>query len=56
MKKWHVLIDQNGGEYEGWVKFFADEVEASDKDNTLIVDGREMEFQEKIYFSEIKGI
>lgn len=59
MKKWHVTIDQNGGEYYGWVEFFADNV-AHDMDDeearTLIVDGRKMVFDERVDFEEVPAI
>ena len=48
MRKWHVEIEQNGGEYAGWVTFFADEVISGGSQNTLLVDGREMAFDEKV--------
>ena len=48
MKKWRVEIAQNGEEYTGWVTFFADEVKRGDYSWILIVDGRDMEFDENV--------
>ena len=48
MKQWHVKIEQNGGEYFGWVTFFANDVEEGIASNILLVDGREMTFDEKV--------
>lgn len=54
MKEWDVAFEQNGGEFLGWVTFFADEVEEGPAPNILLVDGREMTFDEKIVsFSEL---
>ena len=48
MKKWYVEIEQNGGEYLGWVTFFANNVEEGDTSHILLVDGKEMTFDEKV--------
>ena len=52
MKKWHIEISQNGWEYTGWITFFADEVTRVSED-TLLVDGNQMKFDEEIKFEEI---
>jgi hypothetical protein len=46
-KKWRITIQQNGGEYFGWVTFYAKEVIQIDN-TTLSVDGDEMKFDEAI--------
>jgi hypothetical protein len=46
-KKYTVSIEQNGGEYYGWATFWASEV-TQKNDTTLIADGFEIEFDEKI--------
>ncbi len=46
-KKWRIEVSQNGWEYHGWVTFYADTVERK-SDTILIVDGYEMEFDEKV--------
>ncbi len=48
MKEWYVEIEQNGGEYLGWVAFFANNVEEGDTSHILLVDGKEMTFDEKV--------
>ena len=54
MKKWMAYIDQNSGEYTGWVSFFADNVERGSESSVLIVDGRVMEFDEGVLsFEEV---
>lgn len=49
MQKWHIEIEQNGGEYFGWVTFFANDVfTITDQPNQLLVDNKIMEFDEKV--------
>jgi len=48
VKKFYVEIEQNGGEYYGWVTFFAEKVEKTQDENVLLVDGRKMTFEEKV--------
>lgn len=47
MKKWKVEIQQNGGEYTGWITFYANSVQIKNI-TILIVDGNEMEFDEAV--------
>lgn len=47
MKKWQVTVEQNGGEYVGWVTFYAERAIPNGM-NTVLVDGREMEFDEAV--------
>jgi len=44
---WTVQIEQNGGEYHGWVDIEAENVEQVD-DRTIIADGVRMTFDENI--------
>ncbi len=46
--EWIVTIEQNGGEYTGWIKFFAEEVLPHSNRRKLVVDGFIMEFDEKV--------
>ena len=49
MKKWCAIIEQNGGEYYGSVTFFAHKAELKKgNERCLVVDGRIMEFDEKV--------
>jgi len=51
-QKWIVVVEQNGGEYTGWVTFYAEKVIPTGL-CTLDVDGTEMEFDEAIESVEI---
>jgi len=45
--KYRAMIEQNGGQYYGWITFHAEKWERKDE-CTLLVDGYEMEFDEPI--------
>jgi len=48
MKKQYIaMIQQNGGDYYGWIKFHAHQW-ARKNETTLLIDGYEMEFDEEI--------
>lgn len=46
-KKWIVHIEQNGGEYTGWVTFYAENAIPVGM-NEIEVDGHIMEFDEAV--------
>ena len=51
-KIWEVVVEENGGEYTGWVKFKAlSGIKTGQK--TLLVDGIEIEFDEEVYDPKI---
>lgn len=51
-KKWRIEIEQNGGEYTGWVDITAETVERTDK-YSLIADGVVMSFDEEIWIDSV---
>jgi len=48
MKRWYIGISQNGWEYEGSAVITAKSCVRSEKENTVIADGIEIEFDEEI--------
>lgn len=50
--KWRIEIEQNGGEYTGWVDITAENVERTDK-YSLIADGVTMTFDEEIRIDSV---
>lgn len=52
MKKWRIVISQNGWEYEGYAIIKAKEV-TKNSEKSIIADGVEIEFDEEIEEPEI---
>lgn len=57
MKKWKIVISQNGWEYEGYAIINAENVErVADSNKAILADGVYIEFDEQIRDPELLSI